>query len=148
MKGLICSPHSLAFHSGLAVWSSSMKAVCQLVGLILLPTLALAVLGVAAFIGVGALLARWLPLSLFQASALAIGATMATALVILVVMVIMLLQTVHSGQDDDFDWEFEEDEGNDTLLSTPNIPKIGRNEPCPCGSGKKFKNCCGKTTPT
>jgi uncharacterized protein len=21
--------------------------------------------------------------------------------------------------------------------------KIGRNEPCPCGSGKKFKNCCG-----
>jgi preprotein translocase subunit SecA len=23
-------------------------------------------------------------------------------------------------------------------------PKVGRNEPCPCGSGKKFKNCCGK----
>ena len=23
-------------------------------------------------------------------------------------------------------------------------PKIGRNEPCPCGSGKKYKNCCGK----
>ena len=22
--------------------------------------------------------------------------------------------------------------------------KIGRNEPCPCGSGKKYKNCCGK----
>jgi uncharacterized protein YchJ len=22
--------------------------------------------------------------------------------------------------------------------------KIGRNDPCPCGSGKKFKNCCGK----
>jgi SEC-C motif domain protein len=21
-------------------------------------------------------------------------------------------------------------------------PKIGRNEPCPCGSGKKFKKCC------
>jgi uncharacterized protein len=26
------------------------------------------------------------------------------------------------------------------------MPKIGRNEPCPCGSGKKFKQCCGKTT--
>ena len=27
----------------------------------------------------------------------------------------------------------------------PEIPmeKVGRNEPCPCGSGKKFKNCCG-----
>ena len=23
-------------------------------------------------------------------------------------------------------------------------PKIGRNDPCPCGSGKKYKNCCGK----
>jgi len=23
-------------------------------------------------------------------------------------------------------------------------PKVGRNEPCPCGSGKKFKQCCGK----
>lgn len=22
--------------------------------------------------------------------------------------------------------------------------KVGRNDPCPCGSGKKFKNCCGK----
>lgn len=26
-----------------------------------------------------------------------------------------------------------------------NKNKIGRNEPCPCGSGKKYKNCCGKT---
>ena len=24
------------------------------------------------------------------------------------------------------------------------MPKIGRNDPCPCGSGKKFKKCCGK----
>jgi len=25
-------------------------------------------------------------------------------------------------------------------------PTVGRNEPCPCGSGKKFKHCCGKRT--
>ena len=25
-----------------------------------------------------------------------------------------------------------------------NGPKVGRNDPCPCGSGKKYKNCCGK----
>ena len=24
------------------------------------------------------------------------------------------------------------------------IPKVGRNDPCPCGSGKKYKKCCGK----
>ena len=26
----------------------------------------------------------------------------------------------------------------------PGQPKIGRNDPCPCGSGKKYKKCCGK----
>jgi preprotein translocase subunit SecA len=25
-------------------------------------------------------------------------------------------------------------------------PKVGRNDPCPCGSGKKYKQCCGKLT--
>lgn len=24
--------------------------------------------------------------------------------------------------------------------------KVGRNDPCPCGSGKKAKNCCGAET--
>ena len=24
------------------------------------------------------------------------------------------------------------------------VEKVGRNEPCPCGSGKKYKKCCGK----
>ena len=34
-------------------------------------------------------------------------------------------------------------------IDTPyrrNVPKIGRNDPCPCGSGKKYKRCCGKPT--
>ena len=39
---------------------------------------------------------------------------------------------------------------NDPLGNMPDflrtMPKIGRNDPCPCGSGKKFKQCCGKTT--
>lgn len=30
-----------------------------------------------------------------------------------------------------------------TLSEEKQIPKVGRNEPCPCGSGKKFKKCCG-----
>ncbi len=25
-----------------------------------------------------------------------------------------------------------------------NIPRVGRNDPCPCGSGKKYKKCCGR----
>ena len=26
------------------------------------------------------------------------------------------------------------------------VPKVGRNDPCPCGSGKKYKQCCGRIT--
>ena len=75
-----------------------------------------------------------------------------------------------SGQNDDIDFvnEFRKNgfpyEDNDLIeaISTvvnsalalrqihhPNVPitvseKIGRNDPCPCGSGKKYKQCCGK----
>ena len=28
--------------------------------------------------------------------------------------------------------------------TTPPRPKVGRNDPCPCGSGKKYKRCCGR----
>lgn len=31
------------------------------------------------------------------------------------------------------------DAQNDTLM----VKTVGRNDPCPCGSGKKAKNCCG-----
>lgn len=24
------------------------------------------------------------------------------------------------------------------------MSRVGRNDPCPCGSGKKYKQCCGK----
>ena len=35
--------------------------------------------------------------------------------------------------------------GDGTVKKQPRrVQKIGRNDPCPCGSGKKYKNCCGK----
>lgn len=33
---------------------------------------------------------------------------------------------------------------DDLIHSVTVIAHTGRNEPCPCGSGKKFKKCCGK----
>lgn len=42
---------------------------------------------------------------------------------------------------------FDYDENDLTVENTTtvrNIEKIGRNHPCPCGSGKKYKKCCGK----
>jgi preprotein translocase subunit SecA len=43
------------------------------------------------------------------------------------------------------------EEGDDVAVATAkpvtrDQPKVGRNEPCPCGSGKKFKHCHGKLT--
>jgi preprotein translocase subunit SecA len=29
-------------------------------------------------------------------------------------------------------------------IGNASMPKVGRNDPCPCGSGKKFKFCHGK----
>ena len=36
-------------------------------------------------------------------------------------------------------------DGKETIKKSPiKSTKVGRNDPCPCGSGKKYKNCCGK----
>ena len=43
-------------------------------------------------------------------------------------------------------------DGGQSTLKNPDVnrtvvrdePKVGRNDPCPCGSGKKYKNCCGR----
>ncbi|MGN8852635.1 preprotein translocase subunit SecA [Anaerobiospirillum succiniciproducens] len=32
----------------------------------------------------------------------------------------------------------------DKTPNTDPMPNVGRNDPCPCGSGKKYKDCCGK----
>lgn len=56
--------------------------------------------------------------------------------------------------DDDFDpgWLDDVDLSDPASLREPGgpsqptvraTPKVGRNDPCPCGSGKKFKKCCG-----
>ncbi|MCR5627673.1 MAG: SEC-C domain-containing protein [Lachnospiraceae bacterium] len=58
------------------------------------------------------------------------------------------------------DWLYELEEWNDIFTPEEKVQyykeqkrsttfvregkKIGRNDPCPCGSGKKYKNCCGK----
>ena len=45
----------------------------------------------------------------------------------------------------DGDWRFIDGEiDNDVETYRREEPKIGRNDPCPCGSGKKYKKCCGK----
>ncbi|QDV17066.1 preprotein translocase subunit SecA [Gimesia panareensis] len=60
--------------------------------------------------------------------------------------------TVHEEVTDDFD--YEEPTGEHESAPEPaqrsiepivnQQPKVGRNDPCPCGSGKKYKKCCGQ----
>jgi len=38
------------------------------------------------------------------------------------------------------------DTGREATTHRRSAPKVGRNDPCPCGSGQKFKKCCGKVT--
>ena len=42
------------------------------------------------------------------------------------------------------DGNISEKEGGMNKTIVNEGPKVGRNDPCPCGSGKKYKNCCGK----
>jgi len=51
----------------------------------------------------------------------------------------------YEDDDDDFFDDDKEDDDDESYTGTYiRKVKIGRNEPCPCGSGKKYKYCCGK----
>lgn len=61
--------------------------------------------------------------------------------------VLVALEKFPDRQEDDFEDDIEDDEEGD-WDAVPDLPAhnplrdIGRNDPCPCGSGKKFKKCC------
>jgi uncharacterized protein len=40
-------------------------------------------------------------------------------------------------------WRVQQHIGTEPGKAAPSFGKAGRNEPCPCGSGKKYKKCCG-----
>ena len=42
----------------------------------------------------------------------------------------------------DFSYQVKKND-EDNNVSNNNFKKVGRNEKCPCGSGKKYKKCCG-----
>ena len=54
-----------------------------------------------------------------------------------------MLERMQEQQDEGL--EFNQREGEDAPAVREK--KIPRNSPCPCGSGKKYKDCCGKSGP-
>ncbi len=129
-----------------------MKVLKPFLLLILVPLVM--VLAMSAIIGMGYLLAAIFPLTLFQASAISIGTILIIAFLALGVTVCgyladmaRILRESYEEEFEDVD-EFGDDEMNENLHRFDNrimdSVNIGRNTPCPCGSGKKYKFCCGK----
>jgi hypothetical protein len=122
-----------------------------------------ATMGTLLFVAVGAVLAWLTPLTLFQSVCVAIGSTVAVSLVAYSVVAGAARRPDYDYEEEDYDedeeeeddpdadFDFEKDDEADIGPSTidmpdepPRPPKVGRNQPCPCGSGKKYKSCCGR----
>lgn len=48
-------------------------------------------------------------------------------------------------RDDNGDWLFVDAQTPEPATVRREGPRVGRNDPCPCGSGRKYKKCCGAT---
>ena len=118
----------------------------------------LIVISTAAFVAAGYLLSLILPVTVFQSSVLCIGATFVFAFIISAVTIgkqifdrrkyDKIQYTYEEDDDDDDEYVEKEEKAFDNVshrsFTVVNKRKVGRNEPCPCGSGKKYKHCCGK----
>jgi len=116
----------------------------------------------AAFVAAGYLLSLILPVTVFQSSVLCIGATFVFAFIISAVTIGKQIfdrreydkiqytyeEEEEEEEDDDDEYVEKEEKAFDNVshrsFTVVNKRKVGRNEPCPCGSGKKYKHCCGK----
>ena len=109
------------------------------------------------FVGIGYGLSCILPLSLFQSALLSIGTAFVLVISISAIAIARLisrqteLEYIDDEYDEDLDGEFDDDDQDDDIEEVQNrhrvvenTVKIGRNRLCPCGSGLKYKRCCGK----
>jgi len=141
-----------------------MRSFIWILSVLLLMVLAV-IVSTFLFLGVGYIFSIIVPLSIFENAVLAIGSTFVVSFCI--AALIICIQTSQHGlfiprrhhldeefdeddeeYEDEYDYDYEDDYDDENTLNPPlvakNAPKIGRNEPCPCGSGLKYKRCCGK----
>lgn len=57
----------------------------------------------------------------------------------------MIHHEISSFRRENGEWLYESGDVNPSVPQRM-VTKVGRNDPCPCGSGKKAKKCCGTTT--
>jgi hypothetical protein len=107
----------------------------------LLLTVATLILG-ALLLLIGRLLAQWFEVRVFEAALLALGVAALVVFVFTRRITTMGLAEPDEDWDDEWDeeeWDEEEDEEDQVI-----VPPRSRNDPCPCGSGKKYKYCHGR----
>lgn len=87
---------------------------------------------------IGRFLAPWFEVRTFEAAVIVLGvAALVAYLFSSARQVTHVLEPIEDEEWDEEDWEEEEEE--DVI-----IPPRSRNDPCPCGSGKKYKYCHGR----
>jgi len=133
---------------------TNMKILIKITTILFLIVI-LIIVSAGAFIGAGYVLSLLLPLTLFQCSAISVAATFVSAFIITVIIIGEVFIGIMRAKPDAFSYDEEDEEEKEdeeevrqpfdrkkfTVISNK---KIGRNELCPCGSGKKYKYCCGK----
>ena len=124
-----------------------------LIVLLLLALLLAILTSTCIFLAVGYVLSRMLPLSLFEGALLAVGASFVLAFSVSVIaMSVQISRYAGPLIEEDVQDECDEDDNDEDDAENlygehdvaSNTVKIGRNSPCPCGSGRKYKLCCGK----
>ena len=132
-----------------------MGSLVIMIFLFLLAFLLIAGISTSMFIGIGYILSRVFPLSMFQGALLSIAASFVVVISITAIAICSqtarrpALDYMDDDLDEDMDDEFDDDGDDIEDLHSrhdiiENTLKIGRNMPCPCGSGLKYKRCCGK----
>ena len=79
------------------------------------------------------------PLAEFKKEAFALFENLLNKIRIDIVKFLLNLNIVIRSNNDD-----KEKDDEKKIIETKKVKKIGRNEKCSCGSGKKYKHCCGK----
>jgi preprotein translocase subunit SecA len=139
-----------------------MRLVSNLVSLVsMLLLLGVIVLtGGATAMGLGWVLSKLFPVTVFEGSLIIAAVGIILSIHVSSTEMQSVLQQIKSslapplwdwddGEEDEEDWDEEADENGNGFDVEQEAPfsdpiSVRRNAPCPCGSGRKYKNCCGR----
>ncbi len=114
----------------------------------------LCAVSVSAFVLSGYVLTQVVDLTMFEATIVCIGASFVAGFLIALFKISEFFTRMPKKLSDDYIDEDDDDDDDEEAeketartrrnrFKVVRSNKVGRNAPCPCGSDKKYKNCCG-----